>query len=972
MTMKKTLMALVACTCAFGLQAAEKTVTVAEGETVMLDAALAAAGLTLENGDVLVKMGAGRLRGSATYKNVSAPLRIVEGVYEAQAAEEFFSGGAIAVRDGATLDVNWTGKSGDYTILGGRNLYLAGAGSPAAAVTENGRTLTGALLLRGTENAYQIMSNMSIYTDHADATIASVAKGMTGYLSSGTLVTYDKTITLLGPGHSFAEGEELTASTQALYQHRYRYGNGFGDGTGRLVIDGAVLTAHNIDNYSIGGGARPVTVKNGGGIGFEGPTFAKCFSFVDFEWGTFVAPGNGALGASFTMPAFSGLPAFSIYAQATINDKWIVDAGELVQGHVLVAHRNPLTFGANARLTVTNLTALTVGETYTVARAAGGITGAPALVPESTDAQRWRVASDGTALTLAYVVPTGDNLVDVRTWGVAAGTDAATAAANSAALAAGLAAAGDGALTVFFPMGAYAFAEPLALPNRTAALTLLGDNGTSRLMVADTAAAVVTAAGGPAVTVTGLTLAGGAGVAVDATGVASLVVTNNVFKDVPGTRAGTTNTAAVVAANCTAALVRANRVAGGDGYTEIVAAMGTTTLDAACSPSTAEVVLNADVPADDIYRARPFAEALAEVGLAAYPQGARLVKTGLGKMDAPTNATLGARLGPITVREGTLVSVDEGRLGPQGNTIRVEDGATILLNQANGTSCAARRYTFNLGGNGATATFANAAFCVRGQGWEMSDSCTYELRSDVTFNFVSGGNVNCGLFSYATLAQNGHTLTLKGWESNGGRDKVNARFRLYTLFKAPMGPLVADGLTVSASYKDAKTAGFSGENGERPPLLKIKSNARLQLNNQDFADVFALYDFEAGAELKAESANMKLTTANLAGAPTIVGTATLTVTNRYTARASDLLKGAMLTANGAVVFGPNCTLVVEGVETLPTSSSTSYVLATSATAMTVKPRNDPSLAAAGWTTELADGGASLLLRRFRGLTLIIR
>ncbi len=111
---------------------AEKTVTVEEGASLGLAEALAAADLTLEAGDTLVKMGPGRLVGSSDYKALKVNLRIVEGVFEGNTPEQFFGSGAIAVRDGATLDLRNTGNN-TVILMKNRSLYLAGAGSAAAA-----------------------------------------------------------------------------------------------------------------------------------------------------------------------------------------------------------------------------------------------------------------------------------------------------------------------------------------------------------------------------------------------------------------------------------------------------------------------------------------------------------------------------------------------------------------------------------------------------------------------------------------------------------------------------------------------------------------------------------------------------------------------------------------------------------------------------------------------------------------------
>ena len=936
---------------------AEKTVMVEEGATRGLEEALAAANLTLESGDTLVKMGPGRLVGSDAYKELTVNLRIVEGVFEGRTAGAFFKGGDIAVRAGATLDVNNTGNN-DAILLQWRNLYLAGAGSAAAAVTVNGRELTGALLVRGTVGSFQIMHTVQFWLDGADATIAGAAAGNIGYLTHGRINSKNgvHTLTLLGPGHTL--GADGACSAQ--YQHRFRLGGGFTNMTGRIVVDGASFTAHNV-NYTVHPMAFPLVVKNGGTFGPEGTSFGACFSEVDFEWGSIIA-GDGAQ-TKTTLPPFTGFPAISTRTAVTIDNVWTVRAAELVKGRSLVAYKNPLTFGPNATVALAGGELLDSGTAYTLAqtRADASIKGCPAFVVRNVgDAQGWRVVAgaDGTTLQLVYAVPDLPGLVNVRDWGVLPGADRAEA--NVANFTKGLAALDDGAEHVlFFPAGTYSFAEPVPVAGRSR-LTLLGDNAASRLAVPETAPGVLAVSNATAVTVTGFTLSGGAGAALAARGVAGLVVTNNVFAGVPGVSTdGVEGTFPVRAEDCADALVRENRVADGAVYAGPVLAAGTTTLAAGTEPGADEVVLYAPFDRKDPFRTRPFAEALAERGLAAYPQGARLVKKGLGKLGGPTAAEEGNRLGVIDIQEGTFVGTASGSLGPAGNTVTARDGTTVLL-EPGYNGCVANTTTFSLGGTGAQATDARAVLCMRKISWQYTLYSTFVLRSDAVFRYIDEGSI--GIFSEGALDQNGHTLTLRG-------DKGVAsefRFRISTLFRNG-GPIVVENATVSASYGT-----FTGENGVRPPLLKIRGDARLRVNNQDFADVFALYDFESGGRWEAEKAGVTaLTTANLKGAPVLAASVALSVTNSYTARAADLAQGAKATAANTLAFGAECVADVEGVETLPFTDA-GYVLATSEVAISGRPRAGAALKEAGWTTALSADGKSLLLRPLGGFTLFLR
>lgn len=274
--------------------------------------------------------------------------------------------------------------------------------------------------------------------------------------------------------------------------------------------------------------------------------------------------------------------------------------------------------------------------------------------------------------------------------------------------------------------------------------------------------------------------------------------------------------------------------------------------------------------------------------------------------------------------------------------------------------CVASNTTFSLGGTGAQATDARAVLCMRKISWQYTLCSTFVLRSDAVFRYIDAGSA--GIFSEGALDQNGHTLTLRGDQGVASE----FRFRVSTLFRNG-GPIVVEHATVSASWGQ-----FTGEDGVRPPLLKIRGDARLRVNNQDFADVFALYDFESGGRWEAEGEGVKaLTTANLKGAPALAASVALSVTNSYTARAADLAQGAKATAANALAFGAACVADVEGVETLPFTDA-GYVLATSEVAISGRPRAGAALKEAGWTTALSADGKSLLLRPLGGFTLFLR
>ncbi|MDO5319563.1 MAG: hypothetical protein Q4G65_13115, partial [bacterium] len=200
------------------------------------------------------------------------------------------------------------------------------------------------------------------------------------------------------------------------------------------------------------------------------------------------------------------------------------------------------------------------------------------------------------------------------------------------------------------------------------------------------------------------------------------------------------------------------------------------------------------------------------------------------------------------------------------------------------------------------------------------------------------------------------------------RSRRNVQLRRVLQLPLNSAPIIADNLTVSASYKDGE--GFRGEDGKRPPLLKIKSNARLLLNNQDFADVFEVYDFEPGGVYEAESPTA-LVTSNVKGAPEVRSSVALTVSKSYTARAADLLNGKKMVAQQSVAFAEGCVVDVEGAADLPFVQA-GYVLVASAEPIPRRPVRGPELTAAGWTTALSADGKALLVKPVGGTLLLMR
>ena len=936
--------ALLAATAAFG---ETWTITVPDGETKYLqtevEALISAKGHGFASGDIIEKEGGGRLIGTNTWKTANVGLRVKEGVYEARFLGDLFAGAFVTVFDGASLFVNNKAANGS-AMCENKTFFLNGHGHASAAV--NG--LTGAIVFGGNEN-YQIM-NKCTFTLQTDSTITLVIASQIGMFTYGIINQNGHKLTLLGGGHTLGSN----GNTTRLYQLRFRYGYGITNAA-EIVVDGGAFVAHNVTYWARPNKVPLCTVKNRGAFGPDGQSFADCFALVSFEPGTFVA---SASAATITLPPLEGCPFICANITPTINRAWTVRANEIASGVALGSY-NKLTFGTSATLSVADVGQLDGGMSYVVATSRVSVAGLPTYTATADQPQRWKaVATDSKKVSLVYDLPAG--AINVRDWGVLPG--AANAVANDAAFATGLANLSGTGNVVFFPQGEYYFSSPVAV-SAVNGVTLLGDNGWSLLRVTDPAAtSILSVTGGSDVTVTGLGFADCAGVAVAASGTANLTVTNNVFTNVVGAVSGADGTYPVSAADCTDLYVKDNRVRGGAAYTKLAYVSGTTTKKEGSEPDSGELEFFVYAKEGES-RTERFPEVFARFGLAEYPADTTLVKTGLGRFYGTNNITIRDRIKQIVVREGTYVGTHADAWGRKDSStgksyVKVEDGATALV-EGSGDNLSAQHVTFEVGRGGAATSGGGYSLAFRSPSWRITYNCRFVLRSDTFFGKVD--ETQAGVFSQSTTEQNGHTLVLKGMNTNS-----DYRFRENHTFRSP-GPIYVTNATVSASYADS--TGWKCPDG-KPPLLSFGTGSRFYPDTQAFCDVFDLYEFAPGTTFTCRS-NNTFRVANLKGPPTVNVNVTLTIGSNYIARASDLLADKHLTAKKTLTFAPTCTADVEDAESL-TFSNAGYVLATSDVAIDGRPKKSLALMAAGWTTSLSSDGKTLRLIPAGGTAIFIR
>ena len=933
--MRKSLM-LVACAIACVANAKEIELKVESGEQTF-DAALTASGQTLESGDTVVKTGEGTLTATATYKDLMYLTRVSEGVYSVGVAGGLGKdGNHIRVKKGASLVVKYGG-----TIGKNFQFWLEGEGHSSLGAK------AGAMSFQ--TSYFEVFSSCGFNLDQGDATLySSVGHSSNGPFTYGRWNLYGHKLTLKGT--DFSKG------------YRFRFAsneNTLSGGTTGIVIDNCRLSHGGGGTFKKDAKSYAVTLKNGGLIGPENQSFMDLFAELLFDPGTGME--NNGSNNAITLSAFTGFPSISGDITPTVNKRWSLRATDLAANVNLTAVK-ALTFGTGAVLDLPDgyLASLDAGTTRKLATSSVSITGLPKLSLPPDCSPNWKLAlsSDTKTLTLMYdtaKIPAG--VVNVRDWGVLPGAD--KAAANTAAFNQGLAALGDQA-TVFFPQGEYYFDEPLAVGGKTG-LTLLGDNQAATIRVTDDAATSVLAAnGGSNLTVTDLTLAGGAGVAVAAADASGLTVTNNAFRDIKGAIADVSGAYPVSAVNCTDTFVRDNLVLDGATYDALAYVSGGSAVPGS-EPQSTNVILRVKEGQEE-----SFAKAFARTGLAAYPQDALMIKRGKGLLNA-TNAVSSVMNG-IRIEEGTFAACVDNELGIAGQAVKVCPGATLRLKTAN--PIAFQNRVMYLEGTGVDGT---GALDMHSGIWQFAVDWTLRLTGDATIN-ARNITAQTGVFSHTTFYLEGHTLTVQG---NYPTNKSDVRFRETSVI-ASSGTIVADKVYLSASYGSGK--GFRCNADNITATLTVVNGSNVGLSTGHLMNMFTRTEWAQGTSLwisyDSGHALAQTTFKTVAGCPSYTSNASMThsvVTDAVVARADDLVAGKWFKAPLNLSFGENAKIEVEGIDDLPRvdqkGNPAVYTVASGAS-LSGKPGKGASLVGKHWRVFVE--GNAVKIAAADGLTVLLK
>lgn len=943
--MKKTILLLIGIMIAVPSALAEDvTLTVASGQTLGMQAALELAGKTTINAnDLIIKMGGGTLIATNSYSGVKYNTRIVEGVYEARNKGDLgASGGAVRVKAGASLVL--IPPNNETVIASGIHFWTAGTGCTSL------RIQAGAIVFK-TRGSWQVLSDCTFHLDEGNATYYSeIGHTANGCFTNGRLDCGNYLLTLKGSNADGSTG------------FRFRFGTSIKTASKGLVIDNAVLSASS-HTYAASPVVQPLVLTNGASLAPDNQSFLNMFANLRFEAGTKINPQNACV---LSLPSFSGFPTLGANCTTpTINSVWTLRACDWARTGAKLSASKALTFGANAKLVLADglLGTLDAAEDRTIATSDVSISGTPTVTSGGGESKRWRTRlAAGKTLVLEYDMPTG--VVNVRDWGVQPGTE--NAAANSSAFATGFASVSDGA-TVFFPPGSYSFAEPLAVGGK-ANVTLLGDAGSSVVSVTDSAAAaVVSDVAGSGLTITGLRLSGGAGVAIAASGASGLTVTNCVFSGIAGVVDGVEGTYPVSAVDCTDAFVCDNMVLDGATYTALAYVSGGSVRPGS-EPQSTNVIIRVEVGCEDT-----FAVGFARTGLAAFPQDAQLVKRGGGLLMG-SNVVQNVMSG-VRVEEGTFATENWQELGQLNKKIEVMSGATLRLSQKVNGETAVKNQTLVIAGSGADG---QGAIALYGATWSHGVDCTLKLADDATID-VSHLTGQAGFLSHPTIWLDGHTLTFAGNYPTVGAD---VRWREYGLIKSS-GTIIVDRAYMSASYETGN--GFRCDAGVQA-VLRVKNGAYVSLTTSQLLKMFARTEWMDGTSLyvgyNAQWHDHPGTTLwTFSGAPSSItanaSVADFGISNALVAVASDLKAGRYPKFPLPLALNASAVVDVEGMDDLPTRDAEghllSYTLATATGGITCtgKPKKGTTFDGTDWRLFI-ENGTTLKIGPVVGTLILVR
>ena len=367
---------------------------------------------------------------------------------------------------------------------------------------------------------------------------------------------------------------------------------------------------------------------------------------------------------------------------------------------------------------------------------------------------------------------------------------------------------------------------------------------------------------------------------------------------------------------------------------------------------------------------KTISEALSEMGKTSTDiKDKRIVKTGGGTLVGQTsvNTFLGT-----TINEGVFEAALNDAFGQpihtdNADTIYVRDGATLAMTGTTDSYNINNRKV-HIAGSGASgmagAIVGKRALPIAGQWFLDADAVVASDNADATADTGYTKLFEKQSSPMPYLNFKGRTLTLRA--VNGSKGFLMAwgfRFLVSDAVEDATGRIVLDGCELADRSKTF--ASFVATRDARSYVtLVLKNGASFRPSSQAPVSLFAGIDAESGTTIGAFNDNsvaaFGITVGDFAGVPTFEEKITsLTVTNQFTARATDLADGKCLTLAGPITFGSGTKVAVEGDLTQVTLDQDGRVkIAVSETSVSGNPIPSANLPL-GWSVEMGSDGKSL-------------
>lgn len=895
-------------------------------------------GITIKEGDTIVKKGAGILKTDASHK-IKCTVTVEEGVFNVDNIK-MGNGGTINVKKGACFYLSGsTGQmleSWTYNVEGegtGKDHYLG-------AIVVNGNNGNGQLLY----GTFNLADDATFYT----------CKGIINYMFSGnsstggpTLNMNSHTLTLRGP--------DTSAKFRA--RHKLTIKN-----SGPIIVDNMVYSRHDsTDSYTPN--IPSMTLVNGAIASLNSGYISKvdafdCVAGTSFGYTNGTDPKEGTAGSiKGTLTKVIGCPNVIKDTVLTIDKSFVVRGSDLKAGNKLTSV-NTLTFNSGCTLDVTELGELefsTDGTTYTVATSEASIVGTPTLIGDA--ANLFTIANTGTTLTITTKPNAGGVFLPGEE----------NAAANTAALAAFCSGATDGMMAIL-SKGDYYFTGDFDLSAMTAAnVTICSiDN-------AATIHATLKLGAAENVTVSKVNFEDTTGPAIVADGTQGLKVADCVLTDVAGAWTDGKNYPYALTDVANFELTNPVYAFTGDKHPWDGAAFfdgGSQTAASWARAGEWVVYVNPsgmydrDVPGWSGLFGITNINGLAE---SAY-SGLKLRKVGGGVFD-PQGDIAALGIEGVIVEKGQFVERGDSHLGVAKKEISVKSGGCLTVA---GGSMSIDTRTVNIEGTGVKADEPAVRF-TSSSIWNKTQSVTWNLTDDATMYDNVGSDSN-GNFLWVTFKMNDHTLTLTG--KSGGVYRIGRSCAWYG-----GGQMVVKGVklmsTTSANtVTKVSTTAFSYKDGKRPKFVFRDSatfapeSCEIQylVTDIDFATANSQFAPGVSADAKNLPHALAFSFYRFAGAP-VVGEnlESLTIESNYTVHAAQLKAGKTLTLACPLTFKSGSTVTLDDLSGYPKPVKT---LIATASSITGRPKADAALKEAGWG--VVKEGNSLYLDARQGTAIIIR